>query len=133
MPTTVRRKCQFDVSEGQTTLIRFTWPDGSTEFSIYTMETGDATSGDDFVPYNGTTIAVNPDSGVVEFPVKAKRDWEPERNETFSVGFIGKDNLWHLCTVTIIDRDSPNVTNVEISSRPIQGERRPERLDNEAE
>ena len=120
----VPAECQWDVAEGQTTLIRFTWPDGSTEFSIFTMETGDATSGRDFIPYNGTTIAVNPDTGVMEFPVKAKQDSEPERNETFSVGFWRED-LFHPCTVTIIDDDSPNVTNVEISSRPIQGEQRP--------
>ena len=47
-----------------------------------------------------------------EFPVTAKQDSEPERNETFSVGFW-QDDRWHGCTITIIDDDSPWVTDVE--------------------
>ena len=120
----VPAECDWVVSEGQTTVVRFTWPDGSTELDIFTMETGDATSGRDFVPYRGSTVAVNPDTGVMEFPVTAREDSEPERNETFTVGFW-QDDLWHACTVTIIDDDAPWVTSVEISSKPVPGERRP--------
>ena len=43
-------ECRCALYEGQTKLIRFTWPDGSTELDTFTMETGDATSGRDFVP-----------------------------------------------------------------------------------
>ena len=50
-----------------------------------------------------------------------KEDSQPEHDETFSTGFFD-DNVWHPCVITSADDDAPEVTSVELTSVPVDGD-----------
>ena len=91
---------------------------------IYTFDAGFTADGGDFAAYNGVWMIGDSDSDSLWVPVITHEDSKPERDETFAIG-VWKDGDWMGCEITIIDDDSPEITDVEISSKPVQGDRRP--------
>ncbi len=75
----------------------------------------------DFVAYHGDEFSNDSGSRTLQIPVITTEDAQPEHDETFAVGFWG-DDVWHGCVITIDDDDLPEVTGVEISSRPARGD-----------
>ncbi len=61
------------------------------------------------------------DSSSLWIPVITTEDSQPEHDETFSIGFFD-DNVWHPCVITIADDDAPEVTSVELTSVPVDGD-----------
>ena len=77
--------------------------------------------GEDFVPYNGTVFQNDPDSRALWVPVITKEDSLPEHDKFFAIG-AWYGGVWHECLVTIVDDDTPQVTSVEITSIPVEGD-----------
>ena len=53
-------------------------------------------------------------------PIVRKEDTLPEHDETFAIGFWD-GGVWHYCVVEIEDDDAPEITSVDISSKPVDG------------
>ncbi len=83
-----------------------------TDHRYYTADSND------FQEYHG--FKVENDDRTLSVPVVTKEDTIPEHDETFAIGYW-EDYVWHYCVITIEDDDAPEILNVEIGSRPVDG------------
>ena len=75
----------------------------------------------DFVYYDGIPIFNETDSRSLWVPVVTKEDSKAEHDETFTIGFWD-GGAWHGCVITIEDDDAPEITEVAITSIPVEGD-----------
>ncbi|MCY4527558.1 MAG: hypothetical protein OXD46_00820 [Chloroflexi bacterium] len=75
---------------------------------------------DDYEEYHGVKIESNSSGGdsTLWAPIVTKEDSVPEHDETFAMGFWDGGE-WHHCVVEIEDDDAPEITVVDISSKPV--------------
>ena len=92
--------------------------------TIFTYSGSYTADRDDYAWFDGVWMIGDDDSDSLWVPITTKEDSKPERDETFSIGYWD-GGIWHGCVITIIDDDSPEITDVEISSKPIEGDRLP--------
>ena len=86
--------------------------------TIFTHHGAYTAGPEDFVEYHGVRFETDSDDNYLRVPIVTEEDATPEHDETFAVGFMS-DGVWHQCLVTIEDDDAPEITAVEISSRPV--------------
>lgn len=115
--------CPDPILEGNSANMQVRWKNHVRICETIFTYNGDYTAGgEDYGEYHGEFMVGEDDSSSLWVPVVTHEDSKPERDETFSIGFWG-DGEWHGCVITIIDDDSPEVTEVEISSKPTEGDR----------
>ncbi len=90
--------------------------------TIFTYNGDFSADGSDYAGYSGVFIVGNEDSDSLYVPVVTHEDSKPERDETFSIGFWDNGE-WRGCVIKIIDDDSPEITDVAITSKPTEGDR----------
>ncbi len=90
------------------------------QLAAYTYHDSFTASAHDYVEYDGFLIENDTEDNTLWIPVVTTQDMEPERDETFSIGYWD-DGIWHGCVVTIEDDDLPEVTHLSITSRPGDG------------
>lgn len=70
--------------------------------------------------YHGYKVESKDGAKTLWAPVVTKEDTLPEHDETFAIGYWD-GGMSHYCVVTIEYDDAPEITLVEISSRPVDG------------
>ena len=91
----------------------------ATFFTDHRYYTADSS---DYEEYHGVKIESDSSGGdsTLRAPIVTKEDTLPEHDETFSMGFWD-GGVWHYCVVEIEDDDAPEITVVDISSKPADG------------
>ncbi len=117
--------CPDPILEGNSAQMQVRWKNHRRICATIFTYSEDFTAGrDDYAWFDGVWMVGESDSDSLWVPVTTKEDDKPERDETFSIGYW-ESGIWHGCVITIIDDDSPEISDVEISSRPVQGDRLP--------
>ena len=113
--------CPDAILEGDWGWMRVRRPGHKIRYVTVFTYNGDYTaSSNDYYEYHGVRIESRTGENSVWVPVGALEDIEAEHDETFTIGFW-REGMWHGCEVTIEDDDTPEITGVEISSRPTDG------------
>ena len=113
--------CPSPIVEGETGKMRIRLEGyGGLSVTISTYYDGYTADPSDFVVYDGVLMTGAANSQSVWVPVITKEDSHPERNEIFTIGYWD-DRIWHGCVIMIMDDDYPEITDVEIGSRPVNG------------
>ena len=113
--------CPEPIREGDWGWMRVRRPDHKIRYVTVFTYNGDYTaSSSDYYEYHGERIESRTGENSVWVPVGALEDTQAEHDETFAIGFW-VDGEWHGCVATIEDDDTPEITRVEISSRPVDG------------
>ena len=113
--------CPAPIPEGNTSNMGIRRPGYRVVSSHFFTHHGPYSAGpEDFTEYHGFKVESSSSDGTLWVPVVTTEDTIPEHDETFAIGFFD-DNVWHQCEVTIVDDDTPAVTVVNISSRPVDG------------
>ena len=111
-------ECPEAIPEGDWGWMRVRRPNYEIRYVTVFTYNGDYTaSSNDYYEYHGERIESRTGENSVWVPVGALEDKEAEHDETFTIGFW-REGMWHGCVVTIEDDDTPEITGVEISSRP---------------
>ena len=113
--------CPEPIREGDWGWMRVRKPDHRIRYVTVFTYNGDYTaSSNDYYEYHGERLESRTGENSVWVPVGALEDTEVEHDETFSIGFwVG--GVWHGCVATIEDDDTPEITYVDISSKPVDG------------
>ena len=113
--------CPDAILEGDWGWMRVRKPGHRIRYVTVFTYSGDYTaSSNDYYEYHGERIESRTGENSVWVPVGALEDTEAEHDETFAIGFW-LEGVWHGCVATIEDDDTPEITGVEISSRPVDG------------
>ncbi len=88
--------------------------------TAFTYHSSFTASANDFVEFHGFRIENDTEDNTLWIPAMTTEDTEPEHDETFSIGFWD-EGVWHACVITIEDDDTPEVTHLSITSRPVDG------------
>ena len=111
--------CPDAIPEGDWGWMRVRRPNHKIRYVTVFTYNGDYTAtSNDYYEYHGVRLESRTGENSVWVPVGALEDAESEHDETFTIGFW-REGLWHGCVVTIEDDDTPEITGVEISSRPV--------------
>ncbi len=111
--------CPDPILEGNSAQMRVRKPgyDVRTVYA-FTYPSGNSADDYDYEAYHGKKISGSEDSNSLYIPVSIKEDDEPEKNETFHIGFW-EEQTWHGCEIKIIDDVVPEVANIKITSKPV--------------
>ena len=113
--------CPDAIPEGDWGWMRVRKPGHKIRYvTVFTYNGGYTASSNDYYEYHGERIESRTGENSVWVPAGALEDTEAEHDETFTIGFW-REGMWHGCEVTIEDDDTPEITGVEISSRPTDG------------
>lgn len=111
--------CPSPITEGETDHMEVTYPGyrgiGVTVFTYEGSYT--ASGGSDFVAYDRVKMKGDSDSSTLYIPARTIADTVAEHDETFALGFW-VSGMWHGCVITIVDDDTPKITDVAITSTP---------------
>ena len=111
--------CPDPILEGNTGQVGVRRSGYRVEFAIFFTHHGHYTADpNDFEEYHGVKFESGSGDRTLWVPVVTKEDTIPEHDETFAIGFMN-DGVWHQCVVTIEDDDAPEITGVDISSKPV--------------
>ena len=125
--------CPDPILEGNSAQMQVRWKNHRRICATIFTYSEDFTAGrDDYAWFDGVWMVGESDSDSLWVPVTTKEDDKPERDETFSIGYW-ESGIWHGCVITIVDDDSPQITDVEISSKPFVGDLSPNGWTNQAE
>ena len=110
--------CPDPISEGNTGQMRVRMPGRKNiAVTVFTYNGDYTAQGSDFTEYHGVRMESEGDESSIWVPVETTEDTVVEHDETFSIGFWD-EGVWHGCVVAIEDDDTPEITVVDISSRP---------------
>lgn len=118
--------CPDPILEGESATIRVRKPGYEMKWVyaftyLLTPEHTNNSSADesDYEAYHGKKINGKANSNSLYIPVNIKQDDEPEKNESFEVGFWDEDGFYG-CEVKIIDDDAPEIVEIQITSKPVR-------------
>ena len=113
--------CPPPISEGESDHMQVRRPGYKMiSVTVFTYQGGYTADGSDYVSYERTPLVNQTDSTSLWVPVLTKEDSKTEHDETFAIGFWD-GGLWHGCVITIEDDDTPQITDLEITSMPVNG------------
>ncbi len=111
--------CPEPISEGNTSSMGIRRSGYRVESAyFFTIHQPYSAGPEDFTEYDGVKVESGSGDKTLWVPVVTTEDSIPEHDEIFAIGFWD-DDLWHPCVVTIVDDDTPAVTDVNIISRPV--------------
>lgn len=86
---------------------------------VFTDSSYHTADSDDFTEYHGDKFEQS-EGNTLWIPIDTTEDTQPERDETFAIGFWD-GGIWHGCVVTIEDDDMPKIISVDLASDPMDG------------